>query len=465
MITQAMYNVTNQKSRTLHIKINLLNFSYQTVDSLEGLAVSGNITIDAQSDLRRSCQVTLAVKDSTFDVSSGGKIFLDRYIQIFIGIEEMRTNEIVWFNKGIYLINAPSYTYEADSHTLSFEGLDLMSKMTGMRNGYLTGVAYKIPQGSDIRGAMIAILQEAGFTRYVIEDVEQKVPYDMEFDQGATQYIILAELRDILPQYQIYFDEDGVFHYNMIPSGEDDPIVVDDSTWNKVVLSEQITVDFESVKNVIEVYGRTHDVQHYSTSTTLAGSTLSLTIPSLSSLDEHIMIGFTPLSNVSGNINLSVNSFGSKKLADSKGNYITALDQDTYYVASYQANGTWLFLGHLQAYATISDTNPESPFYIGNDAGEIRIVLFGGDYDNIMSDELAAERCSFELYTRCRLNDSVVLTCVPIYYLDVHQIVSRTTLSNKTTNKYMVQSISIDLAPTGTQTLNMSKFYAFYPTI
>ena len=355
--------------------------------------------------------------------------------------------------------------YDGTTNTLTFEGLDLMSKMTGVRNGYLIGTTYKIPQGSDVRGAIIAVLNEAGFTKYVVDSIEQKVPYDMTFDQGSTQYSILAALRDILPNYQIYFDEDGVFHYTMIPSGENESVVIDDSTWEKVIISEQINVDFESVKNVIEVYGRTHDVQHYSSSTTLSGSTLNLTIASLTSLAEFIMIGFTPTVNVSGNINLSVNSFGSKSLVDSNGNFITNLDANTYYVASYQADGTWLFLGHLQAYSTISDTNPESPFYINNDAGEIRIALFGGDYDNIMSDELAAERCNFELYTRCRLNDSITLTCVPVYYLDVYQLASYTTHNNKATNKYMIQSISMDLDPTGTQSINMSRFYPFYPTI
>ena len=188
MITQPMYSVTNQRARTLHIKINLLNFSYQTIDSLEGLAISGNINMDATSDLRRSCQVKLAIKDSSFDVSAGGKIFLDRYIQIFVGIEHIRTGEIIWFNKGIYLINAPSYVYDGTTNTLTFEGLDLMSKMTGVRNGYLIGTTYKIPQGSDVRGAIIAVLNEAGFTKYVVDSIEQKVPYDMTFDQGSTQY-------------------------------------------------------------------------------------------------------------------------------------------------------------------------------------------------------------------------------------------------------------------------------------
>lgn len=464
-ITQPMYNAINQKIRIQHIKVNLLNFIFQTVESLEGYTLSGSISEDATSDLRRSCQVTLAVTNSSFDIASGGKIFLDRYIQIFIGIEETRTGEIIWFNKGIYLINAPSYKYEAESNTLSFDGLDLMSKLTGVRNGYLIGTTYKIPKGSNIREAMIAVLQDAGFNKYLIDNVEQKVPYEMAFDQGSTRYDILAGLRDILPNYQIYFDEDGVFHYTVIPSGVNENVIIDDSTWDNVFISEQINPDFESVKNVIEVYGKTHSVEHYSTTTTVSSNIVSLTISSLGSLAEYIMIGFTPTVPVSGNIYLAVNSFGNKKLVDSKGNFITSLDANTYYVASYQSDDTWLFLGHLQAYATISDTNPESPFYIGNPAGEIRIALFGEDYDNIQSDEQAAERCKFELYTRCRLNDTVTITCVPIYYLSTYQLASYTTKNNRATNQYMIQSINFDLSPDSTQTVVMSKYYPYYPIL
>src|SRR5574344_1180578 len=104
MISSDQYNVSTQNIRNLHIKINLLNFSYQTIDSLEGNAISGSINIDANSDVRRTCQVQLVVTNSTFDVQAGGKIFLDRYIQIYVGVDNLHTGNIVWFNEGIYLI-------------------------------------------------------------------------------------------------------------------------------------------------------------------------------------------------------------------------------------------------------------------------------------------------------------------------------------------------------------------------
>ena len=121
-------------------------------------------------------------------------------------MDNLHTGNIVWFNEGIYLINQPTYQYDATTNTLSFAGLDLMSKMTGARNGYLVGTTYEVPQGSDIRGAIIAVLQLAGFTNYVVEtnQTTTEVPITLDFDQGKTQYDILCGLRDIEPFHQIY---------------------------------------------------------------------------------------------------------------------------------------------------------------------------------------------------------------------------------------------------------------------
>lgn len=559
MITSQQYNVSNQTIRNLHIKINLLNYSYQTVDSLEGNAISGSINIEANADIRRTCQIDLIVTNNTFNVQSGGRIWIDKYLQIYTGIDDIHSGETVWFNQGIYLINQPSYTYDSESNILSFEGVDLMAKMTGARNGYLTGDTYIIPQGSDIRGSVIAALRMGNFYKYVINAPTIGVPYEMRFDQGSTIYNILDGLRNIYPNYQIYFDVDGVFHFEPIPTGANENVIIDDSTWTNNVISEQIDVDFQSVKNSIEVYGKAHDVQYYSDTTTSSGSVLSIAISGLTSLSAYTMIGFTTSDAISGNIQINVNSFGAKNLVDSTGAFITSLLVNTYYVAVYQSNNTWLFMGGQQAYAQYQDNNPDSPFYIeeaqhsatktevigstismkigdfeylpGETIGfsttipvngniyinvngqvegfplvnsmgqyithldpytyymaqhqpfypnytwlflgarkieEIKYVCYGGEYENIQSDELALQRAKYEIYKRCRLNDAVTLSTIPIYYLDVYQLASYTPKANnsiQTTYQYMIQSISFDLSNNGLMTVNMSKYYPLYPVL
>ena len=469
-ITQNDYNIIKQRINERYIKINILDFQYRTVDEISGNMLSCSVQCDADSDLRRSCSVSLVVRDNSFDIQSGGKIWLDKYIQVYIGLKNIYTQEIQWYNQGIYLIDAPTWQYDATNNTLSFSGLDLMSKLTGVRNGQLQGIPTVIKQGESVREAMIATLALGGFTRYVVSECVnrdgtiQAVPYDIEIDQGGFVYDILLALRDILPQYQIYFDVDGVFHYDLIPTGDDEPVVITDDIWKNILIGEDISTDFASVKNYIEVYGYTHSPEHYPSEISVSGATVTMTIASLTALNENDIIGFTPTSAVSGNIQLSVNSFGAKKLVDSNGNYITSLDANTYYVAIYQSNGTWKFLGHQQAQATWSDTNPDSPFYVNGSVGIIRQVLCGGDYENIQSDELALERAKIEIYWKCRLNDSITLNVVPIPWIDVNLVVSHAPKDEVEEKRYIIKSYSVDYGSVeSTMSVSMISYYGYYP--
>lgn len=469
-ISQDDYNVLKQAYIEKWLKLEVLNFSYNVVDEISGNMVSCSVSVDSESDIRRTCSVGLVVTDSSFDIQAGGKVWLDKLIRPYVGYLNIRTGEIQWYNQGVYLINEPSYQYDATTNTLSFTGVDLMSKLTGMRNGNLEGLTHIIPQGSNVREAMIATLALAGFNKYIINECAntdgaiQAVPYDIEIEQGGTVYDILAKLRDILPQYQIYFDVNGVFHYEPIPDGADAPVLIDDDLWGNVLISETVNTDFESVKNVVEVYGGSHDVTYYSTETAVSGGAISLTIADLTEAAAYTLIGFTLPSAVSEAATISINSGTAVELVNSNGAQITALAADTYYVASMGADGKWLFMGGYQPHAIAKDENPDSPFYIGNDMGEIRIVLYGGDYDNITSDELAQQRADLEIYWRCRLNDNISLTSIPIPWVDVNIVISHATKGGTEQARYIIKSYTADYGESNSMTITAITFYPYYPS-
>lgn len=488
-ITQDDYNILRQSYIKQYIKLDLLDFNMNIVDELSGNLIGLSVTVDANADLRRSCECSLVVTDSSFEIKPGGKIFLDKYIRPWIGYLNIRTGNIQWYNQGIYLINAPSYQYDAATYTLSFSGLDLMSKLTGLRNGELPGVPTKVPQGSDVRGAIIAALELGGFNKYIVsecknvDDTIQEVPYDIEIAQGGTVYDILKELCAILPQYQMYFDTDGVFHYELIPTGANDPVLIDDDVWQNILISESVNTDFENVKNYIEVYGRSHNIDHFSDNTTVDGSTVTLHIPSLtptttggSPLQEWTLVGFVPPSKVTGSIYLKITAgaseaaptiLGTYKLVNKDGSGANYLEKDKYYVAQFQANHTFLDLGNDQASAVAYDDNPDSPFYVGNPVGSssvgiIRHVCYSGEYDNIMSNDLAKQRADIELYWRCRLNDSISLATIPIPWLDVNIIMSHAMKLQGDQKKYMIQSYNAQYGDTNSMTISASSWYPYY---
>ena len=181
-------------------------------------------------------------------------------------------------------------------------------------------------------------------------------------------------------------------------------------------------------------------------------------------MTDGVLIGFTPKQDVSGDIKIKLNTFDAMDLVNSRGTNITSLKKDTYYVAQYQKNATWLFLGHQQAQGLWSDTNPQSPFYVNGPVGRIRQVLYGGDYDNIISDELALERAKLEIYWKCRLNDSITLEIIPIPWVDVNILVSHAPKDTVEEKKYMIKSYTVDYSSvTATMSVSMITYYPYYP--
>lgn len=487
-ITQDDYNIIKQKNTERYIRLNLLDFNYNVVDELSGNMLSCSVRCDADSDLRRSCNVSFVVTDSGFEVGAGNRIFLDRYIQLYIGLKNIYTQEIQWYNQGIYLIDAPSYEYNATTHTLSFAGLDLMSKLTGARNGQLPGMTTVIKQGENVRQAIISTLALGGFTKYIVEECKvgnsiQPVPYDIQIDQGGYVFDILSKLRDIMPKYQMYFDVNGVFHYEPIPSGEDEPVLITDDIWTSVVTGETINTDFTTVKNYIEVYGRTHEVQYYDANPTVVRNHPIVAVLSLNIVgyqdSDYSLIGFTtPSSDFNGNgiaflqVNINDAKIGFVQLSSSvfPANQYLVIQKvpkkATLSIQGFTGDVNFDFLGGLQVKATWSDTNPESPFYVNGPVGIIREVLCSGDYDNITSDTLAQQRAELEGYWKCRLNDNITLNVVPIPWMDVNIVVSHAPKQGAVTNRYIIKSFSVDYGSvSSTMSITMITFYPYYPIL
>ena len=564
-ITEQQYSIVKQPYRELYCKVNLLNYQFQVVDDISGVVLSDTWTISATSDIRRTgTLVILPDNDEAYKIQAGSKIFLDKYVQVYIGIKDEITNEIVYNNMGIYLINNPTHTFDSTNNSITLQLVDLMAKLTGLRNGNLAGYEYQLKEGQDVKEIIVAVLAEVGFNNYNIEIDEgdyQTIQFDMSVDGTATLYDILKTINENqYINYQMYFDVDGIFHFNHIPSGKDAPVMVDDDIWRYAYISHEVTTNYEDLKNDIVVLGKTHTASKYSSDCALNNHTFTMSSASVKREKNHIKLAFTTPANMTPTVDgeqyyLNLNNYGSYPLRTTLGSLHFKMLPNTYYVVRLQNFGReslsligaqntttytlkkalplddmgvtasdivgwyvsalakslneaitenakivsyneqnltitlsksintdkawtgrlcyiynpdtsktyWQFMGENQPRAEIKDENPSSPFYVNGSVGDIRIVLSGGDYDNISTNELAMERAQYELYTRCRLNDNLSLTCLPIYWLDVNWLVNITLPTENEAKPFIIKEITISNGVTATQSVTLVSYYDFYP--
>lgn len=301
-LTQQQIDVLKQNLRRKEVRIELLDTDFKIIDSIEGHAIGGSLEKNADNNIRRSGNVELAIPNDPnaarfmeqldgFTIEAGGKIWLDKYIRIYIGIHDIHTEEITWYNYGIVLINNPTRLFSGTDFTLSFDCIDLMAKLTGERQGQLTGTTTKIEMGyydidesgnkvyvkTRLRDALISTITElGGFNKYMIAPIPTEyeyLPYDITVTVGSTVYDILSKLMEIISTWQMYFDNDGTFVVEPIPDGEN-AIVYEIS--KDQYIQDELTFDFENVKNQVIIYGRLNALTYYTENITDTSYTYAL---------------------------------------------------------------------------------------------------------------------------------------------------------------------------------------------
>lgn len=278
MITNEMLEVHLQPIQEKFIKISLLqNFfvnesghqvrKFKKVGEVQGQTVGGSIEINANSTVRRTCSIDMVITDSSFLVSENSKIFMDKWIRIELGIRSLKTDEIVWFNKGIYAINNPSVRYNSVEKRLHIEGLDLMCTLDGTLGGTL-GITTKLPKEAGISDSIKTTVWQLGKisqSQIYIEQNDLEMPYDIEKTPTDTVYSILEELKNLYMSMEIFFDENGRLIYqrirnryvaNPIPNYENDVVTFRFLEEHDLVTDYNVNYLFDNVKNKITVWGK-----------------------------------------------------------------------------------------------------------------------------------------------------------------------------------------------------------------
>jgi len=468
-VQQADLDILKQSNKQIYCKLGLLNSSMQTTDSIEGQLISDSYSIDADSDIRRTMTLEMVVKDKIFTYTRTNSFWLDKYIDVYVGYLHQRTQEIYWYPLGIYMISTSEYTFENENSNLSLSLVDLMAKLTGLRAGTLQGTETIIEVDNDVRDVVVSTITDlGGFSEYRIEDPDMTIPYEIDLGTGSTVYNLLAELRDLNMQWEIFFDTDGTFIFQEIPQCIEDDAILDNSVFTPLIISETLSRTDNEVRNHIIVYGAAIDADYYSDTTTLSDSTYSLTVDSYTSdYTNGDTFCFMPDVTNPANAKINVNSIGAYAIMNTVDGVDEVLETgllstDTYYVVEWDSsNSYFLYQGQFQIQGEAKDTDEDSPFNIAT-LGDVVSVLSGDDYEDITTDELALERAEYELWKATRFNETVTLKCIAIPFLDVNKKITYTSLNTGEEMNLITKKISGSMVD-GIQTIECIHWYPLYP--
>ncbi|MDE7131257.1 MAG: DUF5048 domain-containing protein, partial [Lachnospiraceae bacterium] len=106
---------------------------------------------------------------------------------------------------------------------------------------------------------------------------------------------------------------------------------------------------------------------------------------------------------------------------------------------------------------------PNSPFTVEK-LGEILDVKIGNMYEDIISNDIAADTAKWENWKNCRLTDNITITTALLPFLDVNKKVSYKRSDSDIEHQYIISSISHDFAGF-TTTITMYRFYPLYETM
>ena len=458
-LLQRDIDILFQSQKEIYSKVEVLDSNFKTLVNIEGILISDSYSIDAESDIRRSysCEVFLE-KDSYF--IDQRYALMKRFIRPYVGIRYIRTGEIVWYLMGTFCFIDTNWQYNSSTHTLSLSCQDMMCLINGTLNGNTHDLKIKILEGENVRQSILAILNEIGIKKYLLMDIDKYVPYDLEFT-GTTYYEILKEIMGLYAGYEMFFDINGTFVIQKIPTGETDSNLINDEIIQPLLLSDNGSFSFGEIYNHVQVYGRLIETDRDSISCTYTNNVYNAVFENLSALENNKTYSVEiPSPNLAG-AKLNINNLGEKDIVVDESIPITkgAMQQDRYSFRYRKLSDDFLLLGNYQVFGEAFNQNPNHPFSINTLGFKIVKILNDSEYEKIYTDDLAKQRAEYELYHASNIAENLSLEMINIPWLDVNCKIEYTSKNFNEANNYIIKSISGSTS-SATMTIGLIKYYA-----
>lgn len=266
VVQQRDIDILKQNTRITYAKIELMNHSFQIVNTIEGHISNDNFSCDGDSAVRRTYTCDVVVTDDSFKIGKDKNIWADRYIRVYYGLEQSRTNEIIWYLLGTFSFVDVSYSYSTTDKSLSLTCNDMMAEFNGTKSGLVmfnteAEATLTIEAGQTYSEVLVGLCNSAGISKYNISGIDEyTIPYDLEFSTGTTYYDIWNKMNGLYNYWEFFFDEEGTFIWRKLPTGLGEDVILDNSVLQPLIISESLSDSFQNIYNATEVWGRQLDI-------------------------------------------------------------------------------------------------------------------------------------------------------------------------------------------------------------
>lgn len=133
----------NLRVKEHYLKVELLDFSENPIQEIQGRCTSGSMSIDGASSVRRTCSFSFMADAAIYDITNiDNLISLNKKFKLHVGYKNTvfgyeQYGDIVWFPLGLYVVNTVSINNSLSGCSISITGKDKMCLLNGDVGGTL----------------------------------------------------------------------------------------------------------------------------------------------------------------------------------------------------------------------------------------------------------------------------------------------------------------------------------------
>ena len=141
--SQFLKEFQSLKIKEQFLKIELLDFDENPIKEIQGKCISGTLSLDGASSMRRSCSFSMLADEETYDITNIDSLLsLNKKFKLYIGYtnslrEYAHYGEKIWFPLGVFVMISSSITNALSGGNISISGKDKMCLLNGEVGGVL----------------------------------------------------------------------------------------------------------------------------------------------------------------------------------------------------------------------------------------------------------------------------------------------------------------------------------------